>query len=233
MGSLLQAVGGVRHYAGSYGPHAHDHAQLLLGLDGGLELGFGPRSGRVAPGEGFIIPAGVAHDYGTRAAARVMVVDLPMQEGTDRVRRVRVPAGWLEQVRQSPFRLDVQGLVDMLLASRSARPARALDLAAVVRRIDADLSYRWTVADLASMTHLSATQLHDRLQLASGLSPMALVRSRRLLGAQYRLRQGMPLETVALQVGYASASALAFALRRAGLGGQRVLRAQGRIAGSA
>ncbi len=232
MASLMHPVGGVRQYAGSYGPHSHDHAQLLFGLEGGLELGFGARAGRVEPSFGFVIPAGVAHDYGTRKAARVMVVDLPMQAGTDRVRRFAVPGAWMARARFAGRTLDLEGLVAALLGSRPARPARPLDLAAIVQRIDGHLAHRWTVADLAQLTHLSAAQLHLRLQAACGLSPMALVRSRRLLAAQQWLLRGLPLEATALQVGYASASALAYALRREGMDSQRALRAAARRAGS-
>lgn len=231
MGGLLHPVGGVRRYAGEYGSHTHDHAQLLFGLTGGLELGFGPRAERVDVATGFVIPAGISHDYGTRHAARVMVVDLPMQPGTDRVRRFAVPGHWMQRLGAAPAWVELEGLVQALLGCPPARASRPLDVARLVRCIDQDLARRWTVDDLVQLAHLSASQLHVRLQAACGLAPMALVRSRRLLAARQRLEQGQPLETVALQVGYASASALAFALRRAGLQRDRRGRASGGASG--
>ena len=71
---------------------------------------------------------------------------------------------------------------------------------------------------------LRATRTGCSAYLA-GMPPLAWVRRRRLDEAQRQLRAGLPLDKVALHVGYASASALCFALRRERGVGARGLRA--------
>ena len=83
----------------------------------------------------------------------------------------------------------------------------------------------WTVAALAELCRFSPQRFRARFSELSDLSPVAWVRQRRLDAAERMLRAGLPLETVALQVGYASASALCFALRRERGIGARSLRA--------
>ena len=79
---------------------------------------------------------------------------------------------------------------------------------------------------MAGLCRFSPQRFRARFAELTGLSPLAWVRQRRLDEAQRQLRAGLPLDTVALQVGYASASALCFALRRERGIGARQLRAQ-------
>jgi AraC-like DNA-binding protein len=95
----------------------------------------------------------------------------------------------------------------------------------LTQAIDAQVHRDWTVAELAALCHFSAQRFRARFVELTGLSPGAYVRRRRLDAAERLLAAGVPLETAALQVGYAGASALCFALRRDRGRGARLLRA--------
>ncbi len=228
MSALSQPSCSVRHYAGDYEAHAHAHAQVLMGLDGCLQLEVAGRPAFVDASCGIVIPAGVAHAYMAKAGARMFVIDAPADVpavlldalGLDRVRRFAAPpqrpaqAGWhdaftaLEAIAQAP----------RVLARRR------LDLAPLDAALDAALHEPWTTPRMAALCFLSPQRFHARLQELTGLTPQALLRQRRLDRAASLLRSGLSLDATAWQVGYRSASALAFALRRERGVGARALR---------
>lgn len=208
----------VRHYGAEGGRHAHEHAQVLFGLDGTLQMEVEGHAAWVDASCGLVIPAGAEHSYGAAGRARVLVLDVAPRRGTERLRRFALPPGWRQQA------LDREGLLATLAGAPTLAHRRRIDRDALAARIDADLARRWTVADLADACCLSPQRLRARFQAAWGESPLDFVRARRLDHAARLLRQGLALDAVALQVGYGSASALSAALRRERSLGARALR---------
>ncbi|AVS60541.1 cupin, partial [Paracidovorax avenae] len=82
----------LRHYSGEHAAHAHDHAQVLVGLQGRMELEVDGRAAFVDASCGILIPAGARHGYLASPGARFCVVDAAAQPGMDRLRRFAVPA---------------------------------------------------------------------------------------------------------------------------------------------
>jgi AraC-like DNA-binding protein len=216
--SLDRAAPLLRRYDQEGGRHAHDHAQVLFGVDGTLELEVEGRAAWVDATCGLVVPAGASHGYAAVRTARVLVLDLPASPATDRMRRFALPAGWREPAP------GVEDLLATLLAAPTLASRRRLDLDVLAARVDADLARRWTVADLAAACCLSPQRLRARFAQALGLAPLDFVRARRLDRAEQLLHQGLSLDAVALQVGYARASALSAALRRERNTGARTLR---------
>jgi AraC-like DNA-binding protein len=199
-----------RNYCGHFEAHVHDHSQVLVGLRGRLELEVEGRMAMVDTVCGLIVPAGALHTYDAPISAQLLVLDTATGRGLDRCRRFRPPPHW----RTAPESLDAIQFIEQLLGAPRALERRAIRLDELDAAIDADLHAEWSTRRLAALCNLSAQRFHARFVELTGTTPMHHVRARRLAAAQLRLKAGWALETTALHVGHASASALAYALRR-------------------
>ena len=217
---LLQPCASLRRYAGEYASHAHDYAQVLVGLAGHLELEIDGRCTYVDAACGLIVPAGVSHASLAQSPAQVLVIDSPVGRGLERCRRFVPPAGW----KHVGDAFDAMGALRSAIDASTLLPRRPIDLAKLDAALDAELHAAWTTPRLAALCGLSAQRFHARFQELTGLAPAAYVRARRLDRAERLLKAGLSLDAAALQVGYSSASALAFALRRERGVGARALR---------
>jgi AraC-like DNA-binding protein len=212
----------LRRYAGEYVAHEHDHAQVLVGLKGRLELELNGRSTYVDTSSALIVPAGIAHGYLADAPAEVLVIDSPVLGGLERVRRFVPPRHWKDPRRV----FDAQAALSEVIDTPTVHMRRQVDVARLDAAIDGNLHGAWTTARLAALCQLSPQRFHARFLELTGVAPAAYVRQRRLDRAQQLLRAGLSLETAALQTGYASASALGYALKRECGVGARLIRSR-------
>lgn len=230
---LTHPQGSLRTYLGGHVPHAHSHAQVLLGIEGGLALEVDGRSAWVDATAGLVIPAGATHGFESRAGARVWVVDAPACLGLDRLRAFALPPGWAANPSSRPGQgtdagtgtashadgqtgtsLSAAQVLDTLDQAARVQVRRPVEVARLQAAVADTLHQPWPVQRMAALYCLSVPRFQVRWQALTGLSPQAWLRGQRLDTAQRQLKAGWPLETVALQVGYRSASALLFALRR-------------------
>jgi AraC-like DNA-binding protein len=212
--SLLAPHASLRCYVAAQSVHSHAHAQILLGVRGGLELELNGHLAWVDATSGLLVPAGCAHAFAAPHGAQVWVIDAPDGPGLNRPRAFALPPAWSPE----------GSLEDALaLASGGARalPRRRLQEAVLVQAVAGRLHEDWPVARMAQVFALSVAQFHARWRELTGWTPQAWLRQRRLAEARVLLHAGRRVDSTALAVGYASPSALLHALRREGVGGAR------------
>ncbi len=248
----------IRRYSGEHAAHVHDHAQVLVGLEGRMELEVDGRPAFVDATCGIVVPAGARHGYLALPGARFCVVDALPQPGTDRLRRFAVPPGTRRQLGRlaggahgegegdsssggaghgglqaapgmwiAPIAHGVQvaaQLQTLLVQAPRILARRALPLERLQQAVEAALHEPWPTARMAALCHLSPQRFHARWLELAGATPQAWLRGLRLDAAERRIARGQRLEDAALACGYATASALASALRRERGTGARGLR---------
>lgn len=207
---LDQAQASVRSYSGEHQAHAHDHAQILFALQGRMELEVGGRPSFVDSACGMVIPAGTGHGYLAAPQTQVLVIDAPMTQGLDKLRRFAVPPA----LRFPQSSLSAAAQMALVLQAPTLLQRRGMDLLWLQRQVQAALHESWPTARLADLVHLSVAQFHARFVELTDRTPQDWLRGLRLDAAVLQLRKGAALEATALRCGYASASALAYALRR-------------------
>jgi quercetin dioxygenase-like cupin family protein len=72
----------VRQYGASHGSHSHDHFQVLVGLEGELELEVAGRGRRIGAGDGWVVPPGERHDFEALNGSRCLVLDTATAAGS-------------------------------------------------------------------------------------------------------------------------------------------------------
>jgi AraC-like DNA-binding protein len=221
-----QASLSLRHYGASHGSHAHAHFQVLLGLEGVLELEVQGRGRRIAAGQGCVIAPGEHHDFESPNGSRCIVLDTPHAAWAhcayDPARTAQALAlgNYLAHALQQRGSLAQHyGPALLLEAWQSQTPAPARYQRSILweqlatwtqQRLHEPLS----VAQLAAQVFLSPTQFATRCRRETGLSVMQWLRRQRLALAVQLRGRGMSVADTALHCGYQSPSALTAALKR-------------------
>jgi AraC-like DNA-binding protein len=227
MGTGAHDLLSVRAYGASHGSHDHDHFQVLVGLDGVLELEVSGRGRRIAAGDGCVVPPGERHDFESRTGARCLVLD-SHAAGWARVNQTPTQATQAlarylaEACTRALPRAQTLGPTLLLESWQPAptpnmRPRRAIDWAALgdwarTRWAHTDVE----VADLAARVHLSPAQFAARCRHEQGQSTQQWLRGLQLDQAEALRAQGASVAEAARRSGYRSPSALTAALRRRG-----------------
>ena len=230
----------LRHYLEEPLAHSHDHAQLVFGLSGHLDLEVDGRGSQVHKSSVMVLPFCAHHACGSRDGSRCLVLDVPtdhwvvqsLGEHADASRRLLDQSAHLtldsrqsqlvQWLAHSPVDdpLIVQQGAVLLLASLNHPlaqpvPGKRLPYAAFNAHIERHVKHPLQVADLARIADLSVARLHARFIVECGETPMDYIRSRRLHMALGMLRETpLPIGEIAERVGYSSQSAFAAAMLR-------------------
>ncbi len=191
----------------------HDHHQLLVGLDGRVDVEVEGRGGAMAPGGVCLIPAAATHHYlGLDLDNRCRVLDLPV--GEDAVDALFARIRFL---RLSPE--EARGLGDEALLARlgGAPPwwGARLNMARLTRLVQDDPAAPWSLARLAEAARLSERQLRRSLFDATGQPPWRWLQAQRLSLAERLLASGdASITEIALACGFADGAQFSRHFRR-------------------
>ncbi len=214
----------VRQYGASHGSHHHDHFQILVGLEGELELEVAGRGRRIGPGDGWVVPPGERHDFEAATGSRCLVLDTlaagwtkcPARpfRGDTTLALARYLACALQAGQRQALQAGPMLLLEAWGAHGPVHPRRRIDWAALGIWAQARWHQPLSVADLAAQVHLSATQFAARCREETGHSVMRWLRGQRLAQAHLWRAGGMSVAETARRCGYRSPSALTAAMRR-------------------
>lgn len=217
----------LRAYGAAHGSHAHAYHQLLVGLEGTLELEVEGRGRRVAAGDALLVAPGERHDFESADGSRCLVLDssdpLWAQCGAlpHRPQQVGALARYLAHVIGDGPSLALAQAPSLLLDAwrppvTARRPRRRVDWPALSAWVQARLDQPLTVEQLAQQVFLGSSQFALRCHEAQGVAPLEWIRLQRLARARQLRDLGLPVHEVARRTGYRSPSALTAALRKAG-----------------
>jgi AraC-like DNA-binding protein len=220
----------LRDYNGSRGSHAHDHFQVLFGLDGVLEIEVEGRGAGIGVGEAQVVAPGDRHDFEARGHGSVCLVldttHAPWARCAERapadVPQLHALARYLAHCMKQPQQsaLALQHGPALLLEAWNPGP---LPSDRYRRRIDWQALTTWArahwheplgIADLAEVACLSPSQFAQRCRDEQGMSAMHWLRMLRLAHARELRLDGLGVAETARRTGYRSPSALTAALRR-------------------
>jgi AraC-like DNA-binding protein len=228
---LLSPAVSVRRYGALEASDVHPFHQIVLGVEGAMDMAVDGIERRVDCQGAWIVPAGARHAYSAEGVNRQLVVDLPMAS-------VAMPERFFERAR--PIAIDIS-IVQMvrrvaaaensgsrrfaweaathvcaaLLADAAPLDTKGLDFARIDRWMRARLSEPLRIADLAAHCGFGMRRFHQVFCEAFGETPHRYLQRLRLDAALSLLAD--PRETltdIALQTGFADQSAFTHAFTR-------------------
>ncbi|SAK90699.1 AraC family transcriptional regulator [Caballeronia catudaia] len=227
----------LRRYETAQASDVHDFHQIVLGLDGSMEMAVDGNGARIDCSGAWIIPAGARHDYWAEGDNRQLVLDLPAAS-------VAVPERYFERARAIHIDPRVTQLVadvarrthadDPRLTHRFAWQAaahlcgalmhdtddtvdamRGLDFARIDRWLRLHLSEPLRIADLAAHCGFGMRRFHQLFNEAFGETPHRYLHRLRLDTALTLLADPRAtLTDIALDIGFADQSAFTHAFSK-------------------
>ncbi|GAB2178024.1 helix-turn-helix transcriptional regulator [Dongia sp. agr-C8] len=220
----------LRSYAGVPYAHDHPHHQVVLALEGQLEMEIGGRSGRVDGSRGALVPAGMLHAFTGVGRNRFVTLDIGQTSdaaparllGTGQPyfaisRAVEHLLAYVES-RSGALGADAEHLAPLLAAALADTEGEARAPEAVLRATEymrRAYPRPITCADTAKVAGISTAHLHGLFKQWLGMTPGRYLGEIRLDRAKDRLAgSAEPIVEIALGVGFSEQSAFTRAFRR-------------------
>ena len=214
----------IKRYQGDHQPHAHAFAQLVLPIQGGMELELAGRSGtRLHTGLAALVAPDCGHAQQSEPGSRFLVIDCaadwlpaPILDRALRQPGLAIPPATRQLIAFAELTsldaLDQHApeLTRLLLASLDATA-----VGSAFDRLLAQPAGDWNNAAMARLAGLGLTRLHLLFHQRFGQTPQAWLTDLRLRQAQRWLGDSrLPIADIALRVGFSDQAALPRAMTR-------------------
>ncbi|SPB14703.1 AraC family transcriptional regulator [Caballeronia novacaledonica] len=226
----------LRRYQAAQASDVHDFHQIVLGLDGSMEMAVDGNGARIDCSGAWIIPAGARHDYWADGDNRQLVLDLPAtsvavpERYFERARAVAIDPRVTRAVAEVAHRASGAAHCSDRFAWQAAAHLcgalmhdtgdsidmmRGLDFARIDRWLRLHLSEPLRIADLAAHCGFGMRRFHQLFNEAFGETPHRYLHRLRLDTALMLLADPrVSLTHIALDVGFADQSAFTHAFSK-------------------
>jgi len=221
----------LRSYRAEIDSHSHDHHQLVLPLNGSLEIEIGGRGGRVESRSAAVIHSGETHCFRADGRNRFIVADLPSETASEFDNLPPFLPLTRDALDYSAFlgrMLSRRGMDDAvqhagcdlllnLLIERRGSTDTELDRRVLRARdyIDRHFAEPIRLSTLGGLAHLSRRQLNALFQRQLGCTPSDYLIQRRMEHARALLiGSDDSIQRVAEQCGYSNLAAFSDRFRR-------------------
>jgi len=239
----MTAVTGLslRSYGDAPLSHSHAHHQIVLGLQGNLEMEVAGRGGRVDAAGLVVVAGGETHSCRAAGRNRFLVLDWEGDDGDETAERLVEAAQRRPFLDLDPELMPLLRFLDRAVATRQIGAEEGRDWGRLLLRrlghahsrvavttprhprrlsralafAEANLAAPITVPAIAASAHTSAGHLHQLFRRHLGRSPMAHVGELRLERAMDALAASeLPVAEIAQACGYSDQTALTRAMKR-------------------
>jgi len=220
-------------YVGILPEATHDHAQIVLAIEGSLEIEISGKGSKLDCTNCAFVPAGTVHSQLAGRKNKFLVVNChenelenPLVENLAERVFLRVPptvqplvdfvvAAQAEGMAAESFHNHWgQLFVNALAASLGPLPQSRL--ARCIATVDASLAHPWTVQEMAKIVGLSPSRFHSVFFEKMKKTPQGWLTDLRIKRAQQWLAEtDITIADLAQRVGYSDQSALTRAMQRA------------------
>ena len=211
----------IRSYTNQMRSHFHEYHQLVLPLQGSINIQVGNYKGLVSIGDCIIIKAGQRHDFFADEAARFIVVDLDdlpnnIKDSTNEKVSIDTPLIAFIQFVDKQLNSQVSHTIEItmvtlfyqLLALQPLLHKVDKRIAKVISIISHDLSKSYSNNELAQYACLSVTQFKKIFKQSIGLSCQKYLTKLRMEKAKALITHtDTPISIIADLCGYQSPSA--------------------------
>lgn len=205
----------IRSYTKSMCSHAHDYYQLVLPINGHIEITLDAFSGTVGVGEGICISPNQCHSFRANELSKFVVADLC--DVPENLRSANHPIFQVDNTLQAYLHFievhlscaeqgaekEVSALFWSLLTEAKTGSTNDKRITPVLSHIHHDLSQPHKVSSLASIACMGQTQFKVRFKRATGMCLRDYLVNARMEKARALLRNtDTPILEVALATGY-------------------------------